>query len=184
MKCDGKELPLGAYRTMSRLEIGDKLIYGSQGIMTLTDKRYESIGDEQKLYYVLSGEDTATAALTFVPVDSERLSALMKPLLSKDELLAALSGFDKEKFPEWNESSRARQEYFKKILEGDSRTDVLGMIYLIRESGRRRVAEGKKNFLSDENLLKRAEKILSSEISLVFGIGEDEALEMINRAVE
>ena len=108
---------------MSNLKIGEKIIYGSQGIMTLVDERYETIGDAQKLYYVLSGEDTATAALTFVPEDNERLCALIKPLLSAEELDLALNSFDKSAAPAWNESSRQRQDLFKKILESGSRTE-------------------------------------------------------------
>lgn len=169
---------------MSTPKIGEKIIYGSQGIMTLTDERYEVIGDEKKLYYVLSGADTATSALTYVPKDNERLCALIKPLLSREELERVLSAFDKSRSPEWNENSRMRQEIFKRTLEGGSRVDILSVIYLIRESGKRRLAEGKKNFLSDENVLKRAEKILSSEISIVFGIDDEEAMKKIDEAIE
>ena len=169
---------------MANLKIGEKIIYGSQGIMTLVDERYESIGDEQKLYYVLSGEDTATSALTFVPKDNERLRALIKPLLSKQALRDALGRFDAGNAPEWNENSRARQDIFKKILEGDDRTKILEIIYLIRESGKKRLAEGKKNFISDENILKRAEKMLSDEIMLVLGVSAEEAMEMIDKAIE
>ena len=169
---------------MANLKIGEKLIYGSQGIMTLADERYESIGEEQKLYYVLSGEDTATSTLTFVPKDNERLCALIKPLLSKEALFDAFDRFDSGDTPEWPESSRARQDVFKKVLEGDDRTKVLGIIYLIRESGKRRLAEGKKNFISDENILKRAEKMLTDEIMLVLGISAEEAMEMIDKAID
>ena len=169
---------------MKKLAVGEKIIYGAQGIMTLTDERYESVGDAQKLYYVLSGEDNATATLTYVPTDNERLVSLIKPLLSRDELLCALDGFDATLVPEWCDNARARQEVFKRVLEGDSRTDVLGIIYLIRENGKRRLAEGKKNFISDENVLKRAEKILATEISIVLGVSEDEAMAMIDKAID
>ena len=168
---------------MTNLKIGDKVIYGAQGIMTLVDIRYELIGDAQKLYYVLSGAETATEALTFVPTDNERLTSLIKPLLSPSDLRVALSRFTPDSAPEWIESALARQEAFRKILELGERCDILGVIYLIRESGKRRMAEGKKNFISDENILKRAETILASEISLVLGVSTEEAMEMIERAI-
>ena len=169
---------------MSSFKIGEKLIYGSQGIMTLSDERYERIGDEDKLYYVLSGDDTATGALTFVPKDNERLTSLMKPLLSREELFSAFGRFDTAELPEWSENSRARQDIFKRVLEGDNRTDILGIIYLIRENGKRRIAEGKKNFISDENILKRAEKMLIDEIMLVLGVDIDEAMDLIDKAID
>ena len=116
---------------MAILNIGDKVIYVSQGIMKLVDCRQEPIGDEMKLYYVLSGAETATEALTFVPTDSERLTALIKPLLSREALGEQLSGFDKSTLPEWLESSRARQEAFRKVLELGNRRDVLGVVLLL-----------------------------------------------------
>ena len=179
-----KGAPRGGCDSMAYLKIGEKIIYGSQGIMTLADERYESIGDDKKLYYVLSCEDTATSTLTFVPEDNERLCALIKPLLSKQDLSDALDRFDRENAPEWNENARARQDIFKKILEGDDRTEILGIIHLIRESGKRRIAEGKKNFISDENILKRAEKMLSDEIVLVLGVSAEEAMKMIDKAID
>lgn len=169
---------------MANLKIGEKIIYGSQGIMTLVDERYESIGNDKKLYYVLSGEDTATSTLTFVPKDNERLCSLIKPLLSREELRKALESFDCLETPAWSDNSRARHDMFKSVLEGDSRRDVLAIIYLIRESGKRRLAEGKKNFISDENVLKRAERMLADEIMLVLGVSADCAMEMIDRAID
>ena len=178
-----RSVPRGIFLIMKNLKIGDKVIYGAQGIMTLVDERYELFGDEQKLYYVLSGEETASEALTFVPKDNERLFSLIRPLLPPDALRNALSRFDTANTPDWIESSRARQEYFRKLLEGGERRDILGIIYLIRENGKRRMAEGKKNFISDENILKRAETILSSEISLVLGVSTEEAMEIIEKAI-
>jgi hypothetical protein len=48
------------------------------------------------------------------------------------------------------------------------------MIDLVSKTGERREAEGKKNFIADENSMRRGEKLISSEFSLVLGIPESE----------
>ena len=53
------------------------------------------------------------------------------------------------------------------------------MIRTIYKMGEKRAREGKKNFVSDENALRRAERILTVEISLVFGIDESEVKDTV-----
>ena len=67
-------------------QIGDKIIYGAVGVMTIVDIREESIGDISRSYYVLKSTVTNSDSLTFVPTDNERLIAFMHPLLSREEL--------------------------------------------------------------------------------------------------
>ena len=76
---------------------------------------------------------------------------------------------------DWVKENRARQEYFKKIMESGDRARIVSMIRAINESGQRREAEGKKNFLTDENIKAKAEKLLYTEFSVVLGISEEEA---------
>ena len=40
----------------------------------------------------------------------------------------------------------------------------------IHSTGERRIAEGKKNYLSDEGVLRKAEFVLHSELAMVLGI--------------
>lgn len=153
--------------------IGDKIIYGAFGVMTIVDIREESALDVSRSYYVLKPTLLSTESLTFVPADNERLVSFMRPLMTRDEVIELLH-YSKDPEPmEWIVENRARQESFKRLLESGDRKRIVSMICAINESGKRREAEGKKNFVTDENIKAKAEKLLRSEIAVVFDIPED-----------
>lgn len=163
------------------LKIGDKIMYGAGGVMTIVDIREESVSDVSRSYYVLRPTLSKSESLTFVPTDNERLVSAMRPLLTKEEIFALLQ-YSKIAAPiPWVSENRARQEHFKRITESGDRELIISMIRAIDESAIRREAEGKKIFLSDENARTKALKLLYSEISVVFDIPEDEVKEFVDR---
>ena len=74
---------------------------------------------------------------------------------------------------DWVEENRARSEMYKGILASGDRARILSMIQTVYMTGIRRENEGKRNFIADENIMKRAEKNIAIEFSLVLGIPED-----------
>ena len=161
-------------------KIGDNVMYGANGVMTIVDIREESIGDVSRSYYVITPAIAHSNSLTFVPTDNEKLVGAMRPLLTKDQALALVLGMKNPGYIDWIPENRPRSEFFKRILESGEREMMVAMIHAINESAKRREAEGKKNFLSDENAKQKAEKILYSEFSIVFGIPEDQVGSYIN----
>ena len=160
-------------------KIGDMVVYGAFGIMTVVDIRDESIGDLVRSYYVLRPTLSNNESFTFVPTENEQLVSAMRPLLTKDEIMSLLHSA-KELGPiDWVNENRARQEYFKRIMESGDRAKMISMIRAINENGKRREAEGKKNFIADENVMRRAQKNISTEFSLVTGIPESDIFEFI-----
>ena len=71
---------------------------------------------------------------------------------------------------EWISDNRARSERFKEILARADRRELMHMtktIYLRKEE---MTAQGKKIFLSDENAMARAEKVIFDEFEIVLDI--------------
>jgi CarD family transcriptional regulator len=161
--------------------IGDRVVYGTNGVMEILDIREESIGDVSRSYYVLSSICSSSDSLTFVPTDNENLVSAMRPLLTKDEALELIRQSADPPEIQWVEANRARTEYFKRLMESGDRLKLFSMIKAIDESGKRREAEGKKNFLTDETTKAKAEKLLYSELSLVLGISEEQVLDLVRR---
>ena len=162
-------------------QIGDKIMYGASGIMTVVDIRDEAIGNVRRSYFVLRPTLLNTDSYTFVPTDNERLVSLMRPLLSGEEIISLIRSAADTPPIEWVAENRARQEYFKRIIESGDRRQMIAMISAIDESGRRRQAEGKKNFITDENARAKALKLLYSEVSVVFGIPEEDAPAFVDK---
>ena len=165
-------------------KIGENVLYGSGGVMTVVDIREERITDAPRTYYVLRSALGRSESLVFVPVDSEKLTAFMHKLLSKEGVDRLLASDIDTSVIEWSENNRVRTEYFKRIMESGDRPTMLAMARAIYERGIKRIEIGKKNFLSDESAKQKAEKLLSSEIAVVMDIDEAAAFEMVRKKIE
>ena len=163
--------------------IGEKVIYGAQGVMEIVDITDQTVGDATHKYYVMKEYASPSSSLTYVPVNNETLTANMHPLLTKGEITELLRGAKNAPEIEWIEENRARSEAYKRILASADRMKILSMIQFIYKTGIRREQEGKKNFIADENIMKKAEKLINVEFSLVLGIPEDEITEFINKSI-
>ena len=67
--------------------IGEKIIYGAQGVMEITDIVDQTVGDITRKYYVMREYASPTSSLTYVPVDNEALVSQLKPLLTREEII-------------------------------------------------------------------------------------------------
>ena len=161
--------------------IGDKILYGTLGVMEIVDITEQSIGDAVKQYYVLKEYASSSGSLTYVPTDNEVLLANIRPLLTKDEIVEVIMAAKDAPLLEWIEDNRARAEYYKKVLASLDRAQMMIMIETVIATGKRREKEGKKNYIADENSMRRAEKLISTEFSLVLGIPESEVFDFIKR---
>ena len=162
--------------------IGEKVIYGAQGVMEIVDIVDQTVGDVTRKYYVLREYASPTSSLTYVPKDNETLVSQLKPLLSRDEIFEAIKKANATEI-EWIEENRARSENYKRMLASADRVNILAMIQMVRKTGVRREEEGKKNFIADENVMRKAEKMINSEFSIVLGIPEDEVEAFIESTV-
>ena len=164
--------------------IGEKIMYGASGVMEIVDIREESLADACRSYYVLRPVSARTDSLTFVPTDNPMLAEAMRRLLTPDEILSLLGRNEPLPEIEWVKENRARQDRFKKIMESGDRPKMISMICAIDENGRRREAEGKKNFITDENMRAKAVKLLSGEIAAVMNLSDEDAVAMLENAVK
>ena len=160
--------------------IGDKVVYGAFGVMEILDVTEQTVGDVTKKYYVLKEYSSQSSSLTYVPLDNEALLGHLKPLLTKDEILEVIRAAKAAPTLEWIEDNRARSEYYKRLLSTSDRFMLLCMIDTVYKTGLRRVAEGKKNYIADENSMHRAIKLITTEFSLTLGIPEGEVKAFID----
>ncbi len=163
--------------------IGDRVVYGALGVMEIIDITEQTVGDVTRQYYVMKEFSSQSSSLTYVPLENEMLIEQMKPLLTKDEIVEVIRTAKSSEPLQWVEDNRARSEWYKKILASADRVLLLSMINSVYQTGIRREAEGKKNYIADENTMKRAEKLINTEFSLVLGIPEGDVPEFIKSIV-
>lgn len=154
--------------------IGEKIIYGPLGVMEIVDISDQTIGEITKKYYVLKEYAATSSSLTYVPLDNVELTSQMKPLLTKKEIIKVIKQAKAEPELLWIDDNRARSEFYKRIIASADRVKMLAMINSIYNTGKRREEEGKKNYVADENCMKRAEQLIYSEFAIVLGISESE----------
>ena len=159
--------------------IGDKVVYGALGVMEIIEITDQTVGDVTRKYYVMREHASTSPSLTYVPLDNEALTSQMKPLLTKEEIIEVVRKAKNSPPLEWIEDNRARSEAYKKILSTADRTLLLSMIDSVYKTGLRREEEGKKNYIADENSMRRAEKLINTEFALVLGIPESDVPEFI-----
>lgn len=160
-------------------KIGDNIVYGANGVMTVVDIREERIGDDARKYYVLQSPAAHKDSLTFVPVDNEKLVSAMRPLLTREETMEIIRSYPDVQEAEWVNDNRARAERFKGIIEGGDHRAIISIIKAIHQNSLRRGEEGKKNYLSDDAAMRKAEHALYSEFAVVLGISEEEAAQLV-----
>ena len=161
------------------LAIGTKVVYGTNGVCEIADIRREEVAGEARNYYVLRAGESGADSLIFVPVDSEKLVAQMRPLLSREEVEAIILRAASLPETDWPTDNRRRSELFRKIIDSGDRTALISLIKTIYNAGKRREDIGKKNYLADEQVMKRAEKILYSEFAEVLDIAPGEVVRYI-----
>ena len=159
--------------------IGDNVVYGAQGVMKIVDITEQELGDTTRRYYVMKEYASASTSLTYVPLDNELLLSNIKPLLTKQELIEVVKAARDAEPLEWVEDNRARSEGYKKILASLDRVKIMLMIESVIATGKKRESEGKKNYIADETCMKKAEKLINTEFSLVLGIAESEVCDYI-----
>lgn len=160
-------------------EIGERVIYGSNGVMEIVDIREETVGDITRKYYVLRDLNSTQVSHIFVPTDNEKLVSTMRPLLTKEEAMDMIKRIKTIPEAEWKNDNRIRSEKFRKVIESGDRDSVIAVIKAVYENGIKRQEEGKKNYLADENIMRKAEKVIYSELSIVLGIPENEVADFI-----
>jgi len=162
-------------------KIGDKVVYSSYGVMEIVDIREETVLSSKNKYYILESVDSFGGSQTFVPVENEQLVAKMRPLIEREALIELIRSLDDIPEAKWIPENRARAESFRQTIESGDHIRIISMIKLIKKTGERRVLEGKKNYLADENAMNKAKKLLYSEFATVLSIDESEVPDFIER---
>ena len=147
-------------------EIGSYVSYRAEGVCVIRDIREERFGalNEVAKYYILSpiGDEKSTL---FVPMNNAALMALMRPLLTAEEIQALVADAREERL-EWIEESRLRNLKFREIFSVGDRRSLIVLLNTVVEHNELITNLGKKVGATDENALYRAKTMLFEEFSM------------------
>lgn len=154
------------------LQVGSQVVYGIHGVCRIVDVEIRRVDRKKVEYFVLEPVDQPGTRY-YVPTQNQVALSKMRSLLSKDELEALLTSEDTRK-DIWISDENLRKQKYREIINNGDRASLICMIRCLRQHRENQLAAGRKFHLSDENFLRDAQKILSSEFSLVLGIPQPE----------
>lgn len=158
--------------------IGDTVLYGMDGVCTVTDITTRVFNKEKMEYYVLTPVHNGRSTI-YVPVGSPAAASKMRPVLNADEIRAILAALPQEACTDWIADENARRTHFRSTLQAGDRREIIKMIKTIYLHGQAQKANGRKLHHADEVMMKDAEAVLYDEFAYVLGIRPDEVLPFI-----
>ena len=159
--------------------VNDRIQYGGSGVCVIQEIAVMRFGRTRERYYVLRPLHQ-NASLIYVPVDNPQLVAKMRPVLTREqveELIASMPSVETA----WIEDAQERKTCFDAMLRSSDCRDLIVIIKTLNEQKKRRQAQGKALHVSDDNLLREAQRLLFDEFAGVLGMKPAEVNEYIRQ---
>jgi len=158
-------------------KVGDKILYGAEGVCEIIDITEKNFNEVSALFYVLKPKFSNSSTF-FVPTESEKLTSKMKPVLSLEEI---------QKFVKtscalrpWQDDDALRKEDFKSIISGGNTEKIVSMLKAIILHKNEIERMGKKLHRADESAFKDAQKIIYEEFRLYTELTKDDIIKIIS----
>ena len=153
--------------------IGDQVVYGIHGVCRVAGFDKQVVNRKTVTYLVLEpiGQD---GSRYMVPTSSEIAMSKLHPVLSSCEMEALLLS-DEVRQDAWIREENLRKQTYRELISSGNRLEILKMVNSLYVHKRKQQEAGKKFHLADDNFLRDAEKLLSSEISVVMNCSFEEA---------
>lgn len=158
-------------------QIHDTVLYGADGVCTITGTEHKAIGGTTATYYVLKPVYNPSSTI-FVPTNSKQLLSKMRRILSAAEIREIIRSMPAEDAL-WIENEAERKARYRTVLASGDRTELVRMIKALYLHQQEQQTKGRKLHLSDERFFKEAEKLLYDEFALVLNIKREQVLPFI-----
>ena len=163
-------------------EIGEIVLYGTDGVCRITEITEKKFGKETSKYYVLTTLYRGNSVI-YVPVGNAKLESKMRDIISREELDCIICNMPNEENI-WIENEPLRKIKYKEIITGGDRRDLFRLVKTLQIHRINQENSGKKMHMTDEKFMKDAEKILCDEIAHVVGIDHREVVGYINEKIK
>ena len=159
--------------------VNDVIVYGSNGVCTVTAVEERDFTGESTEYYVLRPMSNPKNTF-YVPVTNSFLTARMHNICTKQEienLIEMMSG----ECCIWIDNELRRKEEYRKIIEIGDRLQLVRLIKTLYIKSSELSSQHKKLHSADEKFFREAENILYEEFAYSLGIPRDSVVEYIKQ---
>ena len=154
--------------------VGDKVVYPMHGAGMIQNIEEKEVLGETRAYYILRIPYGNLQVM--VPVQGSDAAGL-RPIVSEETVCEVMGVLSAESTPMDENWNRRYRENMDKLRSGDPAKVAEVIRNLMRVEREKRLSTGEKKLLAN------ARQILASEIVLVRGVAEKEAMDMIDKAV-
>lgn len=161
-------------------KVNDFVVYGDRGVYRIASIGQLDFLDSNEKYYSLEPV-CSDGSTIYVKTSSNKIS--MRNLISRQKAENYLSEL-RELDSLYDKDSRARDREYQDVLKNSECGKCLRMLKGIKQEEHRRLAIGKKLNADDDKNLKRVEKILLGELSVVFDSSVDQVKEKMSALYE
>lgn len=162
-------------------QCGDQVVYGIHGVCRILHLELRTVDRKKVEYYVLSPLEQPDARF-YVPTQNKAAVAKLRPILTREALDALLQSEDAEK-DVWIADENQRKQRYRELINSGDRAALICMVRTLHKHKTEQLASGRKFHICDENFLRDAQKLLSSEFSLILNIRPDEVGTYIQNAM-
>ncbi len=146
-------------------QVGEDVVYGIHGVCRIVDVEARKIDRKTVEYLVLVPKDQ-TGSRYLVPRGNAAAMAKLRPVMSREDLEALLISPEVRQ-DGWIADENQRKQYYREVINSGDRTALLRMVHTLHDHRRQQQAAGRKFHLCDENFLRDAQRLLSTEFSVV-----------------
>lgn len=158
---------------------GETVVYGGSGVCEIDDiKDVRFYHERPQKYYILKPLFVNQAQVVYVPYNNEKLTAKIRPVITKKEALELIHNIDDNNV-EWVEDRNARKELFNGLLSSGDRKDIIDLISTISARRKQLEGEGKSLNQQDEKILTDAQRRMDAEFAVALGLDVHQIPEFI-----
>ncbi len=163
-------------------QAGQQVVYGIHGVCTIREIETKIVDRKKIPYYVLEPA-AQLGARFYVPTEKPEAVGKISPVMSKDEIQSLFSHCP---IPEgiWVEEENQRKQKFRDLIGNGDRSVLVAIVKSLYNHKAVQAEKGKKFHLCDENFLRDGERLLSSEVSVAYGIPIEEALRFVRSCLQ
>lgn len=162
--------------------IGDKIIYGSDGVFTVSEYASSPIDkNDTRQFYVLRPVHGPAGNVIMTPVDNER--AKMRPVMSREEAIAFVDSLSQIEVLTVDREKN-RRDIYRKTLETASAESLVSIIKTVQMRRIELAKVKKRPSESDNDYEKKAKHCLYGELSVALEIPFSEVERFIECRLE
>ena len=158
---------------MKMYQAGDWVVYGIHGVCRVIGTEKQLVNRKRTQYLVLEPLSQQESRF-YLPVENPAALAKLHPVLTRDELCTLMDSSEVRQ-DSWIPEEALRKQRYRELIGCGDRVLLMQMVHTLYRYKATQLAAGKKFHQSDENFLRDAEKLLTSEIALAMQLTPEQS---------